>query len=92
MITTIKQLSPTHDYSKDDCHLIFYHNVKRTKTVEIKADWFDINYGNKVLWLIIREYKSTLNHKPRYKNIKLKNIDQTVKIQKNSRVRGEIHG
>lgn len=80
MITNIKKLNPRHDYSEDDCYIIFYHNNKPTSTKEIKAVWFDVNCGEKVEWLLVREYCPNSNKK-RYRNIKLENIDRTVKIE-----------
>ncbi|RBP59333.1 hypothetical protein DES36_11958 [Alkalibaculum bacchi] len=77
---TIDCLIPKHDYSEDDCYLIFYHNEKPTVTREIKAEWFDLNYGEKVLWLLIREYIDKQTGKTRYRNIKYKNIDKNVKV------------
>lgn len=82
MITTIDSLKPRHDYSKDDCYLVFYHNAKPTLTKEIKAEWFDLNYGEKVLWLLIRETVRDENGGTKYRNIKYKNIDPTVKVVK----------
>lgn len=80
MITTIEKLIPKHDYSKDNCYLIFYHNVKPQKTIEIKAEWFDLNYGDKVLWLLVKQAKSE-NGRTKYKNLKFKNIDHIVKVE-----------
>lgn len=78
-ITKLNNLSPKHDYSKDNCYLIFHHNVKENQTVEVFAEWFDVNYGEKVLWLLIRERDNTKG-KPKYRNIKFENIDQNVEI------------
>lgn len=80
MITTLSDVNPRHDYSDEECYLVFYHNDKPTSTKEIKADWFDINYGDKVKWLLVREYNSE-EKEPRYRNIKLENIDKTVKVE-----------
>lgn len=80
MMTTIDHLIPKHDYSKDNCYLIFYHNVKPTVTKEIKAEWFDLNYGEKVLWLLVRECINEQTRETRYRNIKYKNIDSMVKV------------
>lgn len=84
MITTIDNLQPKHDYSKDNCYLIFYHNAKpnHSHPKEIKAEWFDINYGEKIIWLLIREKVTDENGETKYRNLKYKNIDPTVKIVK----------
>ncbi|APC50398.1 hypothetical protein BME96_18890 (plasmid) [Virgibacillus halodenitrificans] len=73
-------LIPRFDYGKKDCYLVFYHQVKPRQTKEIKAEWFDFNYGEKVLWLLIRECKRDLKGQPQYRNIKLENIDSSVKM------------
>lgn len=88
MITTIDSLTPKHDYSTDGCYLVFYHNAKPTLTKEIKAEWFDLNYGEKVLWLLIRERTNNKNGKTKYRNIKFKNIDPTVKIVQKRKLKG----
>lgn len=80
MITTIDSLIPKYDYSKDNCYLIFYHNAKPTVTKEIKAEWFDLNHGEKVLWLLVRECINEQTRETRYRNIKYKNIDSMVKV------------
>ncbi len=80
MFFTIDCLKTKHDYSEENCYLIFYHNAKPTMTREIRAEWFDLNYGEKVLWLLIRERVNGENEKPKYRNIKFKNIDPTVKV------------
>lgn len=91
MNTTIDRLKTKYDYSQDNCYLVFYHNAKPTWTREIRAEWFDLNYGDKVLWLLIREKVVGENEKPKYRNIKLENIDPTVKVvYKNSR-KGVLH-
>lgn len=82
MITTIDDLIPKHDYSEDGCYLVFYHNVKPTLTRKIKAEWFDLNYGEKVVWLLIRETKKDEDGKTKYRNFKYQNIDLSVKIVK----------
>ncbi|MGG4263762.1 DUF5513 family protein [Peribacillus simplex] len=82
MITTIDELIPKHDYSQDGSYLIFYHNAKPNLTKEIKADWFDLNYGEKVVWLLIRETKKDENGRTKYRNLKYQNIDLTVKVVK----------
>ena len=81
MLIKIDKLTPKYDYSKDNCYLVFSHNVKSSQTVEVKAEWFDINYGEKVTWLLVRETDFEQDEKPKYRNIKLKNIDPTVKIE-----------
>lgn len=80
MNTTIDRLKAKHDYSNDNCYIVFYHNAKPTETREIKVEWFDLNYGEKVLWLLIRERANDRNEKPKYRNIKFENVDRTVKI------------
>ena len=80
MITTIDRLNPKHDYSKEDRYLIFYHNEKPTSIREIKADWFDLNCGEKVLWLLVRELGVDIHGRTRYRNIKYENIEQSVKV------------
>lgn len=85
MNTTIDHLIPKHDYSEENCYLVFYHNAKPSFTTEIKAEWFDLNYGEKVLWLLIREKDSGEKGKTKYRNIKYENIDPNVKIVKKER-------
>lgn len=80
MLNPIDCLKPRYNYAKEDCYLVFYHQVKPRHTREIKAEWFDFNYGDKVLWLLIRECERDCNGKPKYKNIKFKNIDSSVKL------------
>ncbi|MDM5335776.1 DUF5513 family protein [Fictibacillus enclensis] len=80
MITTIENLKPQYDYSKNDCYLVFYHNAKPSFTKEIKAEWFDLNYGNKVLWLLVREKPDSETGHTKYTNIKFENVDPTVKV------------
>lgn len=80
MITTLNKLNPQHDYAKDNRYIVFYHNDKPTSTKEIKADWFDLNVGDKVDWLLVREYDPFKKVHNKYRNIKLKNIDQTAEI------------
>lgn len=79
-LESIENLIPRYNYSKEKKRLVFTHNVKRKVTVEIEAEWFDINYGEKVQWLLIRESSfGTLEHS-KYRNIKFENIDPIVKI------------
>lgn len=81
-MTTIDRLTPKHDYSEENCYLVFYHNAKPTQTIEIKAEWFDINHGNKVVWLLVREKANNQEEKTKYRNIKFENIDSKVRIIK----------
>ncbi|MFB7304600.1 DUF5513 family protein [Heyndrickxia sporothermodurans] len=85
-ITTIDSLVPRHDYSQDNCYLVFYHNAKPTLTREIKAEWFDLNYGEKVVWLLIRETTIDEKNQTKYRNVKYENIDPTVRVVKKNGV------
>lgn len=76
----IDSLIPRHDYGKENAYLTFFHQVKPTQTKEIKAEWFDFNYGEKVLWLLIRECKNDQESEPKYRNIKFCNIDPYVQL------------
>ena len=68
-----------YDYFKEEnCYLVIYHNVKRGLTKKIKVEWFDLNYGEKFVWLLVREYTNDKNEIPVYRNIKFDNIDRKV--------------
>lgn len=89
LISTIDHLIPRHDYGKENCYLIFYHQAKPTQTKEIKADWFDYNRGEKILWLLVRIHTTDeMGLSTIYKNIKFKNIDPTVKIVQQNQKKG----
>ncbi|MEK4181689.1 DUF5513 family protein [Aeribacillus sp. FSL K6-1121] len=80
MITTLDCLKANYNYSQDNCYLVFIHQVKPRHKEKIKADWFDFNYGGKVLWLLVRELSDDEFMKPKYRRIKFKNIKPEVEI------------
>jgi len=88
VIHTIDSLIPRHDYGKENAYLVFYHQVKPNQTKELKAEWFDYNHGEKVLWLLIRECPTQDGEEPKYRNVKLCNIDQFVQLNKRKNKKG----
>lgn len=76
----INGLKKNYDYAQENCYLIFHHVVKPRQIKKIKADWFDLNYGEKVLWLLVRELPKTNNDTPKYRRIKFKNIKPLVQV------------
>ncbi|AIE37069.1 DUF5513 family protein [Bacillus cereus] len=80
----LSELKPNHDYVKEGRYLILSlrkkKGIRKDKFIEIPITWFDYNFGEKVEWLIVREYQSSVNGKEKYTNYKLENIHAHVSV------------
>ncbi|ASL62691.1 DUF5513 family protein [Bacillus cereus] len=80
----LSELKPNHDYAKEGKYLILSlrkkKGVRKDKFIEIPITWFDYNFGEKVEWLIVREYQPSVNGKEKYTNCKLENIHAQVSV------------
>lgn len=80
----LSELKPNHDYAKEGKYLILSlrkkKGVRKDKFIEIPITWFDYNFGEKVEWLIVREYQASVNGKEKYTNCKLENIHAQVSV------------
>ncbi|MEC2626567.1 DUF5513 family protein [Bacillus cereus] len=80
----LSELKPNHDYVKEGRYLILSlrkkKGIRKYKFIEIPITWVDYNFGEKVEWLIVREYQSSVNGKEKYTNYKLENIHAHVSV------------
>ncbi|EJQ86796.1 hypothetical protein IGW_05387 [Bacillus cereus ISP3191] len=83
-IMRLSELKANHDYVNEGVYLILKlrkkKGIRKDKYVEIPCRWFDYNSGDKVDWLIVREYEPDVNGKVKYTNYKLENIHEHVSI------------
>ncbi|TCW47540.1 hypothetical protein EC917_12411 [Bacillus thuringiensis] len=80
----LSELKANHDYVKEGKYLILSlrkkKGIRKDKFIEIPITWFDYNFWEKVEWLIVREYQSSVNGKEKYTNYKLENIRAQVSV------------
>ncbi|QWH54333.1 DUF5513 family protein [Bacillus mycoides] len=80
----LSEQKANHDYVKEGKYLILSlrkkKGIRKDKFIEIPVTWFDYNFGEKVEWLIVREYQSSVNGKEKYTNYKLENIHAQVNV------------
>lgn len=80
----LSELKPNHDYVNEGKYLILNlgkkKGIRKDKFIQIPITWFDYNFWEKVGWLIVREYQSSVNGKEKYTNYKLENIHAQVSV------------